>query len=81
MNWTALVYGGPMLAVSIWWVVDARKWFKGPKVNIEHQILGREGNVVEGKYPAHVHDGSDSGSGSLKGTQKVLADQKAANLA
>jgi amino acid transporter len=38
MNWTCLVYGGPMLAVIIWWVIDAHKWFKGPKVNVEHSI-------------------------------------------
>jgi hypothetical protein len=34
-----------MLAVSIWWVVDAHKWFKGPKVNVEHAI---HGNVIVG---------------------------------
>jgi amino acid transporter len=38
MNWTCLVYGAPMLAVLIWWVVDARKWFTGPKVNVEHSM-------------------------------------------
>jgi hypothetical protein len=38
MNWTCLVYGGPMLAVLIWWIVDARKWFTGPKVNVEHSM-------------------------------------------
>ena len=32
MNWTCLVWGAPMLMVTIWWFVDARKWFKGPKV-------------------------------------------------
>lgn len=32
MNWTALVYGGPMLIAMVWYAVDARKWFKGPKV-------------------------------------------------
>ena len=32
MNWTCLVYGGPMLFVVIYWFVDAHKWFKGPKV-------------------------------------------------
>ena len=32
MNWTCLVYGGPMLIVVIYWFVDAHKWFKGPKV-------------------------------------------------
>lgn len=49
MNWTCLVYGGPMLAVTVWWFISAKKWFKGPKVNIEHMMLGREENVVEGK--------------------------------
>lgn len=38
MNWTCLVYGGPMLAILIWWVVDARHWFKGPVVNVVHAI-------------------------------------------
>ena len=40
MNWTCLVYGGPMLAIIIWWIMDARKWFKGPKVNMEHRMYG-----------------------------------------
>jgi amino acid transporter len=26
MNWTCLVWGGPMLAVMIWWFVDAKNW-------------------------------------------------------
>ena len=65
MNWTCLVYGGPMLGVLIWWVVDARKWFKGPKVNIEHQMLGRDGNVVEGKEA-----GNDSGNSSSDSIMK-----------
>ncbi|KAI5254869.1 amino acid transporter [Aureobasidium subglaciale] len=42
MNWTCLVYGGPMTMIMIWWVVSARKWFKGPKVNVQHMMLGRE---------------------------------------
>ncbi|KAK3208266.1 hypothetical protein GRF29_77g117046 [Pseudopithomyces chartarum] len=48
MNWTCLVYGGPMFMVTVWWFVSAKKWFKGPKVNVDHLMLGREGNVVEG---------------------------------
>ncbi|KAL1603855.1 GABA/polyamine transporter [Paraconiothyrium brasiliense] len=48
MNWTSLVYGALMLMVLIWWFVSARKWFKGPKVNVEHLMLGREPNVLEG---------------------------------
>ncbi|KAK9414300.1 putative Amino-acid permease [Seiridium unicorne] len=42
MNWTSLVYGAPMLFVIIWFVVDARKWFKGPKINIEHHMLHQD---------------------------------------
>lgn len=45
MNWTCLVYGAPMLGVIIWWLADAHKWFKGPKVNIEHQMMGREARI------------------------------------
>lgn len=36
MNWTCLVYGAPMLAVLVWWFVDAHRWFTGPVVNVEH---------------------------------------------
>jgi hypothetical protein len=49
MNWTVVVYGVPMVGVLVWWVVDARKWFKGPKVNVEHlmgQEVGLEGELV-----------------------------------
>ena len=49
MNWTCLVYGGPILFVLIWWALSARKWFKGPKVNVEHMMLGREEAVVDGQ--------------------------------
>ena len=56
-----------MLGVLIWWAVDAHKWFKGPKVNIDHQMLGREGNVVEGKVEGKEddNDSGDSSSGSI----------------
>lgn len=49
MNWTVVVFFGPMFLVMIWWFVSARKWFKGPKVNVQHMMLGREGNVIDGK--------------------------------
>ncbi|KAF7590538.1 hypothetical protein BBP40_002679 [Aspergillus hancockii] len=56
MNWTCLVWGAPMLAVSIWWVVDAHKWFKGPKVNVEHAI-----HPVEEERPVIVDVGIPGG--------------------
>ncbi|KAI9722640.1 MAG: hypothetical protein M1812_001571 [Candelaria pacifica] len=56
-------------------MICARKWFKGPKVNVEHQRLGRNENdedededVVEG---LRVGEG-DSGSSSLEGKDKVV---------
>lgn len=41
---------GPMFAIIIWWIVSAKKWFKGPKVNIAHMMLGQvdDNHVVEG---------------------------------
>lgn len=35
MNWTIVVYGGPMSCVLLWWFLSAHKWFKGPKINVE----------------------------------------------
>ncbi|KAH6643310.1 amino acid permease-domain-containing protein [Truncatella angustata] len=57
MNWTSLVYGVPMLAVIIWFFVDARKWFKGPKINIEHHMLHQDLSAhpgVEGIEPMQI---------------------------
>ncbi|RAH74373.1 amino acid permease [Aspergillus aculeatinus CBS 121060] len=65
MNWTCLVWGAPMLAVIIWWFIDAHKWFKGPVVNVEHAIhavqdqtiidgLGEDDEVIDQvAEPAH----------------------------
>ena len=78
MNWTCLVYGGPMLGALVWYAVDARKWFKGPKVNVEHQMLGRGGRggdagEAEGKMGSQSREsGSEEGTGS---------DGKAADIA
>ena len=49
MNWTVVVYFGPMFLVMVWWFVSARKWFKGPKVNVDHLMLGRDDNVIDGQ--------------------------------
>ncbi|ODV61678.1 putative GABA/polyamine transporter [Ascoidea rubescens DSM 1968] len=38
MNWTCVVYFGPMLLSIVWYIVDAHKWFKGPKLNVEHLV-------------------------------------------
>lgn len=36
MNWTCLIYGGAMFLAMVYYTVSARKWFKGPKINVEH---------------------------------------------
>jgi amino acid transporter len=41
MNYTCLIYGGTMGFALVWYAVDARKWFKGPKIDVEHLIHGR----------------------------------------
>lgn len=87
MNWTCLVYGGPMLGTIIWWIVDAHKWFKGPKasfsysnfgefklicgdqVNIEHQMLRRDDNGVEG-----TRNGNQGSAGSSSESAEKLEE-------
>ncbi|KAG0141657.1 hypothetical protein CROQUDRAFT_673994 [Cronartium quercuum f. sp. fusiforme G11] len=42
MNWTAIVYGGWMALISIWWLISARHWFEGPKcdrANKDNEVL------------------------------------------
>lgn len=58
MNWTCVIYGGAMgLAIS-WYGINARKWFKGPRINVNH-IAGvdvssepSESNDHEATFPA-----------------------------
>lgn len=71
-----------MLIITIWWFISARKWFKGPKVNIEHLMLGREGNVVDGEGKDR-DSGSDlpeaqggQGHGQGQGLQQVRSTDK-----
>ena len=47
------------------------------QVNIEHQMLGREGNVVDGKE----HDSGDSSAGSITKVDRALDDKRGADLA
>ncbi|TGO68930.1 hypothetical protein BELL_0801g00060 [Botrytis elliptica] len=43
MNYTCLIYGGTMTLAMCWYAISARKWFKGPKINVEHMIY-RDGS-------------------------------------
>lgn len=47
MNWTCLVYGGTMAFCLIWYATSARKWFNGPKMNVDNETFdGATGNIV-----------------------------------
>ncbi|KAI1437827.1 amino acid permease-domain-containing protein [Xylaria sp. CBS 124048] len=62
MNWTSLVYGAPMLFILIWFFVDAHKWFKGPKINVEHHMIH---NTIPGVHvppPQRKEPDVESGS-------------------
>ncbi len=49
MNWTGLVYGAPMLLALLWYAVDARKWYQGPKVNAKHAMIGQVVTGIKGQ--------------------------------
>jgi len=70
MNWTIVVYGGPMIMVTIWWFISAHKWFKGPKINVEHHMLGRDEGIVEG-----VEGSSDSETHSYPSKKAEIVDE------
>lgn len=62
--------------ILIWWVVSARKWFKGPKVNVQHMMLGREADhadVLVGEEVKPNERNSDSDEGSFGGAKGMEA--------
>lgn len=68
MNWTVLIYGGSMALAMVYYAVSARKWFKGPRINIEHTNM----DVVEGREGSSNSDeGVSSGVLSEKEKRSV----------
>ena len=76
MNWTCLVYGGPMLLVLLWWFISARKWFKGPKVNLDHLMLGREEAIIEGHIAEEKGKADADGSSTYSPSKTKAAEEK-----
>ena len=60
-----------MTFVLIWWFVSAHKWFKGPKINVEHAMLGGEGAILDGMENNLEHS-SDSDGHSKKAEAEGL---------
>lgn len=49
MNWTVIVYFGPMFLSLLWFVIDAHKWYKGPRPNInDDDIVYGNSNIIDG---------------------------------
>ncbi|GEQ69988.1 hypothetical protein JCM33374_g3664 [Metschnikowia sp. JCM 33374] len=46
MNWTSVVFFGPMLIFIAWFVLDAHKWYVGPRPNIDEYISHDNSDVV-----------------------------------
>jgi len=58
--------------VMIWWFVSARKWFTGPKVNVDHLMMGDGQNVIDGDQGKNAVDhesSSDNGIAVKKGIE------------
>lgn len=44
-----------MSLALLWYAVDARKWYKGPKINVEHLVNGSVLESSEGEVVQVVH--------------------------
>lgn len=65
MNWTVVVFFGTLLVVSIWFVVDARKWYVGPRSNLDESDV------------AYSEDSEiDAFDGNLDGKLEQLANEQ-----
>ncbi|KAF8318420.1 amino acid permease [Clavulina sp. PMI_390] len=49
MNWTVVVWGGPLFLAAVFFALVARKTYTGPKINIEHLAMpdGKQYTVDE----------------------------------
>jgi hypothetical protein len=56
MNYTCLIYGGTMTLSLLWYAIDARKWFKGPKINVEHLIHTQVIDGEDGDWTPEVQE-------------------------
>lgn len=56
MNWTCLIYGGSMLLVIVYYAVSARKWFKGPRVNVDNDDVSKRSANRVGQSVSELKD-------------------------
>lgn len=53
MNWTVLVFFGPLLLATIWFAIDARKWYIGPRSNIDEKDITYEDDMLTDDSKGH----------------------------
>jgi amino acid transporter len=58
VNYAPITVGGVLLAVGVWWVASARKWFKGPIVQGSEEELER----IEAEYETPASPGPATSS-------------------
>jgi hypothetical protein len=62
-NYTSVVVVGTFVIITVWWLVSARYWFKGPVIQgSEAELAAIERSVGE----THVVEGAASGGGGGK---------------
>ncbi|KAK6463295.1 GABA/polyamine transporter [Scheffersomyces coipomensis] len=59
MNWTAVVFFGPLLLSTIWFVVDAHKWYIGPKSNLDEADISYEDSPYQDSPLDEVLEGKE----------------------
>lgn len=62
MNYAVVILGAIIIFAGVWFVVDARKWFTGPKVTIDTEVF----NVIS---DTNACDGGQHSAGSSAYTE------------
>ena len=72
MNWTGVVYFGPMLIAFLAYVFDAHKWYRGPQCNIDpHDITYHGGIQDSGVYEGAQIELGTSSNGKDEAKEKI----------
>ena len=72
MNWTVVVYFGPMLIALLAYVFDAHKWYRGPQCNIDpHDITYHGGIQDSGVYEGAQIELGTSSNGKDEAKEKI----------
>lgn len=56
MNWTVVVYFGPMLIWLLWYLVDGRKWYHGATTNLSDEMFSEEDSYENDAGPNEKAD-------------------------